>query len=272
MSGHYPNILDDPKVGPAATSLFRDAQELLDRIVRDRLLKARGVFGIWPADSAGDDITLYHDPGRKRPLATVHTLRQQMRKPPGRPNLALADFVAPRETGAPDYVGAFAVTAGEGLDSLVTEFERANDDYSAILAKALADRLAEAFAERLHERVRTEFWGYARDETLDNTSLIQEKYQGIRPAPGYPACPDHTEKAVLFDLLGAETNAGITLTESFAMLPAAAVSGLYFWRPEAQYFGVGKIGRDQVEDYARRKGLDVATMERWLAPNLHYER
>jgi 5-methyltetrahydrofolate--homocysteine methyltransferase len=272
LAGHYPAILDDPKVGPAAKSLFHDAQELLDRIVRERLLRARGVFGIWPADSDGDDITLYHDPSRQRPLTTIHTLRQQMRKPPGRPNLALADFVAPKDTGVPDYVGAFAVTAGEGLDVIVGEFECANDDYGAILAKALADRLAEAFAERLHERVRTEFWGYARGETLDNADLIHEKYQGIRPAPGYPACPDHTEKRALFDLLNAESNAGITLTESFAMLPAASVSGLYFWRPEAQYFGVGKIGRDQVEDYARRKGLDVATVERWLAPNLHYER
>jgi 5-methyltetrahydrofolate--homocysteine methyltransferase len=272
LAGHYPDILDDPKVGQAATSLFRDAQELLDRIVRERLVRARGVFGIWPADSDGDDITLYHDPSRRRLLATIHTLRQQMRKPPGRPNLALADFVAPRETGVADYVGAFAVTSGEGLEALVREFERANDDYGAILAKALADRLAEAFAERLHERVRTEYWGYARGEALDNADLIHEKYQGIRPAPGYPACPDHTEKRALFDLLGAESSAGITLTESYAMLPAASVSGFYFWRPEAQYFGVGKIGRDQVEDYARRKGFDVATMERWLAPNLHYER
>jgi 5-methyltetrahydrofolate--homocysteine methyltransferase len=272
LAGHYPDILDDPKVGPAATSLFRDAQELLDRIVRERLVRARGVFGIWPADSDGDDITLYHDPSRRRPLATIHTLRQQMRKPPGRPNLALADFVAPSDSGVPDYVGAFAVTSGEGLETLVGEFERANDDYGAILAKALADRLAEAFAERLHERVRTEYWGYARGEALDNADLIHEKYQGIRPAPGYPACPDHTEKRALFDVLGAESNAGITLTESYAMLPAASVSGFYFWRPEAQYFGIGKIGRDQVEDYARRKGFDVATMERWLAPNLHYER
>jgi 5-methyltetrahydrofolate--homocysteine methyltransferase len=191
-------------------------------------------------------------------------------KKDGRPNLALADFVAPLESGVPDYVGAFAVTAGIGLDRLVATFEAAHDDYNGILAKALADRLAEAFAERLHERVRTEYWGYAKDERLDNRALIKEQYQGIRPAPGYPACPDHTEKRILFDLLGAEEKAHITLTESFAMLPAAAVSGWFFWRPEAQYFGVGKIDRDQVEDYARRKGMDVATMERWLAPNLSY--
>jgi 5-methyltetrahydrofolate--homocysteine methyltransferase len=272
LAGHYPAILEDPRVGQAATHLFRDAEALLDRIARERLLRARGVFGIWPADSEGDDITLYHDPARQRPLSTIHTLRQQMRKPPGRANLALADFVAPRTTGEPDYVGAFAVTAGIGLDALVAEFEQAHDDYNAILSKALADRLAEAFAERLHERVRTEFWGYARGERLDNDALIKEQYQGIRPAPGYPACPDHTEKQALFDLLNAESNAGITLTESFAMLPGASVSGYYFWRPETQYFGVGKIGRDQVEDYARRKGLDLGAMERWLAPNLHYER
>jgi 5-methyltetrahydrofolate--homocysteine methyltransferase len=195
-----------------------------------------------------------------------------MVKPPGRPNLALADFVAPRDTGLPDYVGAFAVTAGIGADKLVARFAADHDDYSAILTKALADRLAEAFAELLHLRVRREFWGYARDESLDNEGLIKERYQGIRPAPGYPACPDHTEKRTLFDLLDAEAQAGMTLTESFAMLPAASVSGFYFWHPEAKYFGVGKIERDQVEDYARRKGMEIATVERWLAPNLNYER
>jgi len=195
-----------------------------------------------------------------------------MIKPPGRPNLALADFVAPRESGRADYLGAFAVTAGVGIDALVGQFEADHDDYNAILTKALADRLAEAFAELLHRRVRTEFWGYARDEALDHEALIKERYQGIRPAPGYPACPDHTEKRTLFDLLGAERQAGMTLTESFAMLPTASVSGYYFWHPQAQYFGVGKIERDQVEDYARRKALDFATVERWLAPNLNYDR
>ena len=272
LAGHYPDILQDPVRGTAATSLFRDAQELLERMVRERLVRARGVFAFFRANSVGDDIELYADSDRSRSVAVIHTLRQQMPKPPGRPNLALADFVAPRETGVPDWVGGFAVTTGVGLDRLVADFEAANDDYSAILAKALADRLAEAFAERLHERVRKEFWGYARDEALDNSGLIHEKYQGIRPAPGYPACPDHTEKHSLFDLLQAGTNAGISLTESFAMLPAAAVSGYYFWHPQAQYFGVGKIERDQVEDYARRKGMDVATVERWLAPTLNYER
>jgi len=272
LAGHYPDILRDPAVGPAATNLFRDAQELLDRIVRQRLLRARGVFGVVRANTVGDDIELYADDGRTEPLAVIHTLRQQMIKPPGRPNLALADFVAPRDTHVADYVGAFAVTAGEGLDGLVASFAAAHDDYGAILAKALADRLAEAFAERLHERVRREYWAYAPDEALDNAGLVHEQYQGIRPAPGYPACPDHTEKRALFDLLRAESNAGITLTESYAMLPAASVSGYYFWRPQAQYFGVGKIERDQVEDYARRKGMDVPSMERWLAPILNYER
>ena len=272
LAGHYPAILDDPAVGPAATNLFRDATALLERIVKERLFRARGVFAIYPANSAGDDIELYPDGNTGRPGAVVHTLRQQMLKPPGRPNLALSDFVAPRETGVEDYVGMFAVTAGHGVDQLVARFEADHDDYSAILAKALADRLAEAFAELLHLRVRTEFWGYAPNEVLDNKDLIKERYQGIRPAPGYPACPDHTEKQTVFDLLGAEHHAGIVLTESYAMLPAASVSGYYFWRPEAQYFGLGKIERDQVEDYARRKGADLKTMERWLSPNLNYDR
>jgi 5-methyltetrahydrofolate--homocysteine methyltransferase len=272
LGGHYPDILTDPTVGAAATDLFRDAQALLGRIVSERLLHARGVFGVFRANAVGDDIELYADDERAEQLAVIHTLRQQMIKPPGRPNLALADFVAPRETGVPDYVGGFAVTAGVGLDELVAAFEAQQDDYNAILAKALADRLAEAFAERLHERVRREYWAYAPTEALDNQALVREQYQGVRPAPGYPACPDHTEKRALFDLLRAESNAGITLTESFAMLPAASVSGYYFWHPQSQYFGVGKIERDQVEDYARRKGMDVASVERWLSPNLNYER
>jgi 5-methyltetrahydrofolate--homocysteine methyltransferase len=272
LAGHYPAILTDPVLGPAAGSLFRDARQLLDRIVNDRLLRARGVLGFFPANSSGDDIEVYADSSRSERRAVIHTIRQQMTKPPGRPNLALADFVAPRETGVRDYIGAFAVTAGVGIDELVTRFEADHDDYSAILTKALADRLAEAFAERLHERVRKEFWGYARDEALDTEGLIKERFQGIRPAPGYPACPDHTEKGILFDLLGVEQRAGMTLTESFAMLPTASVSGYYFWHPQSQYFGVGKIERDQVQDYARRKAMDVATVERWLATNLNYER
>jgi 5-methyltetrahydrofolate--homocysteine methyltransferase len=240
--------------------------------VREQLLGAHGILGFFPANSVDDDIELYQDGDRTKPSAVIHTLRQQMVKPPGRPNLALADFVAPRESGLPDHIGAFAVTAGGGIEALLHRFEADHDDYNAILTKALADRLAEAFAERLHQRVRQDFWGYARNELVDTEGLIKERYQGIRPAPGYPACPDHTEKRTLFDLLDAEKRAGIILTESFAMLPAASVAGYYFWHPDAQYFGVGKIERDQVEDYARRKAMDVPAVERWLAPNLNYER
>jgi 5-methyltetrahydrofolate--homocysteine methyltransferase len=272
LKGRYPAILEDPAVGETARSLFADAQALLGRICDEGLLTARGVFGFWPAHADGDDIVLFGEGDRQTPLATIHTLRQQMRRQPGSANLALADFVAPAAAGVPDFVGAFAVTTGIGVDALVAEFESRQDDYNAILAKALADRLAEAFAERLHERVRREFWAYTADEALDNEALIHEAYQGIRPAPGYPACPDHTEKATLFRLLDAESRIGLRLTENFAMWPAAAVSGLYFWRPEARYFGVGRIGRDQVEDYARRKEMTVAETERWLAPNLGYER
>ncbi|HEY7590424.1 MAG TPA: methionine synthase [Candidatus Limnocylindrales bacterium] len=268
LKGAYPRILDDPKVGEAARSLHRDATALLRRIVDERLLRANAAVGFWPANSVGDDIELYADDSRREVRAVIRSLRQQMVKPPGRPNLALADFTAPKVTGVADHVGAFVVTAGHGLDELAAGFERAHDDYSAILAKALADRLAEAFAERLHERVRRELWGYAADEQLDNEALIAERYQGIRPAPGYPACPDHTEKGTLFELLEAEQRAGVRLTESFAMLPGAAVSGWYFWHPESQYFGLGRIGRDQLEDYAARKGMTVEEAARWLAPNL----
>ena len=243
--------------------------DLLERIVREGRLRANAVVGFWPANTVdSDDIVVWCDEDRLRPRATFRTLRQQMAKPDGRPNVALADFVAPAETGLADYIGAFAVTTGHGLDEIVAEFEAANDDYSAILAKALADRLAEAFAERLHQRVRRELWGYAPDEALTNTDLIAERYQGIRPAPGYPACPDHTEKETLFELLEAEPRAGIRLTESFAMWPGASVSGYYLWNPDSHYFGVGRIGRDQLADYAARKGVPLAEAERWLAPNL----
>ncbi|HEU4763115.1 MAG TPA: methionine synthase [Gemmatimonadales bacterium] len=273
LRGRYPAILDDPAVGAAARDLHRDARALLDRIVRDRLLEARAVWGVFPARRLGDDdIALFADDPCRERLAVIHTLRQQAHRPDGRPLVALADFVAPPDAGAPDYVGAFAVTAGHGLDALVADAEARHDDYQAILAKALADRLAEALAERLHELARREFWGYAAGESLDNDGLIAERYQGIRPAPGYPACPDHTEKRTIFRLLDAEARAGISLTESCAMLPTAAVSGLWFWRPEARYFGVGRIDRDQVEDYAARKGMPVAEVERWLAPNLGYDR
>jgi 5-methyltetrahydrofolate--homocysteine methyltransferase len=272
LNGVYPRLLEDKVVGQAARDLFKDAQQLLATIISNKWLKARAVIGFWPANSVDeDDIEVYADAQRTSVLVSLHTLRQQMVRDKGRANMALADFIAPQDVHVDDYIGGFAVTAGFGLDQMVERFERAHDDYSAIMAKALADRLAEAFAERMHERVRREFWGYAPDEALDNRALIREEYRGIRPAPGYPACPDHTEKRLLFELLNAEKHTGIRLTESFAMLPAASVSGLYFAHPDSRYFGVSKIERDQVEDYARRKGMNTKEVERWLAPILGYD-
>ena len=244
---------------------------MLRRIVDERWLSARAVVGLFAANAVGDDIELYTDDTRGAVLATLHHLRQQQEKPAGVPNMCLADYVAPRDSGVPDWLGAFACTAGIGIDAHVARFESQQDDYNAILLKALADRLAEALAEQLHQRVRTDLWGYAAGETLDNTALIDEQYQGIRPAPGYPACPEHTEKGTLWQLLDAQRNAGMSITEHFAMLPTAAVSGWYIAHPQARYFGVGDIGRDQVEDYARRKGWTLSQAERWLAPNLGYE-
>jgi 5-methyltetrahydrofolate--homocysteine methyltransferase len=271
LAGPFPAILDDPKVGEAARALYAEGRAMLERVVEGRWLRASAVFGLFPAAAVEhDDIAIYADEGRTRVLATWHNLRQQNLKPTGRANLCLADFVAPAGSGVPDYIGAFAVTAGIGIEKKLEEFERRNDDYGAIMLKALADRLAEALAELLHKRVRTEFWGYARGEDLDNAALIREEYRGIRPAPGYPACPDHTAKGALFELLGAE-RIGMRLTESYAMLPAASVSGFYFSHPRSQYFAVGKIGRDQLEDYARRKGWTLAEAERWLAPHLAYD-
>jgi 5-methyltetrahydrofolate--homocysteine methyltransferase len=270
LAGRFPAILDDAKVGEAARALYDDAKKMLDLIVKEKWFTARAVIGFWPAAAEGDDIVLYTDDKRKKKLATLHTLRQQLEKREGRFNSALSDFIAPVSSGVPDYIGGFAVTAGIGEDVIADRFKNSNDDYSSILCKALADRLAEAFAEHMHMRVRREFWGYAPDETLSNEEMILEKYQGIRPAPGYPAQPDHTEKATLFKLLDAETNAGVKLTESFAMWPGSSVSGLYFSNAESAYFGVGKIERDQVEDYAARKGMTVAEIERWLAPILNY--
>ena len=270
LAGRYPQILDDEVVGEAARDLFADAQAMLKRIIDEAWFSARGVIGFWPANKDGDDIVIWADHEHPTELARLHTLRQQMAKAEGRPNVALADFVHPVGAGH-DWIGAFAVTAGHGERERVAAFKAAGDDYSAIMASALADRLAEAFAEALHRRVRTEFWPYAPNEPFDIDALISEQYQGIRPAPGYPAQPDHTEKATLFKLLGAEQAVGLNLTESYAMYPTAAVSGLYFGHPESHYFGVGKIERDQVEDYARRKGWDVAMAERWLAPILSYE-
>ncbi len=267
LAGKYPAILTDAVVGAQASDLFRDAQAMLARIVEEKWLGARAVYGLWPANSRGDDVILQHADGP----ATLHFLRQQVDKPVERPDFCLADFIAPESSGVQDWIGAFAVTAGIGIDAHVARFEAAHDDYNAILLKSLADRLAEALAEHLHHKVRTGFWGYAADEQLDNEALIAEKYRGIRPAPGYPACPEHSEKATLFRLLDAPANAGMSLTESFAMLPTAAVSGYYFSHPQSQYFVVGRVGKDQVADYARRKGVDKAQVERWLASNLDYD-
>jgi 5-methyltetrahydrofolate--homocysteine methyltransferase len=268
LKGRFPAILEHESYGGPARELYHNAREILDRIVREKRLTARGVYGFWPANAVGDDIVVYKDDARATELVRFHMLRQQEPIADGRPNRSLADFVAPKESFAPDYIGAFAVTAGIGLDEIVKEYEAQHDDYSAIIAKALADRLAEAFAEYLHAQARKD-WGYAETEQLSNDELIDEKYRGIRPAFGYPACPDHSDKPALFRLLHAP-DVGITLTESFAMMPAASVSGIYLAHPEAKYFNVGRIGRDQVEDYAARKGVTVEQAERWLAPNLGY--
>ncbi len=269
LAGLFPEILNDAVVGVEARKLYDDARALLDSIVREQLFEARAVVGLFPANAVNDDIEIYTDESREQVKMTVHNLRQQFEKPPGRFNFCLTDFIAPKGT-VPDYLGGFAVSAGFGAAELAREFERDHDDYNSILAKALADRLAEAFAEYMHEQVRKQLWGYATEEQLNNEALIKEKYQGIRPAPGYPACPDHTEKALLFELLEVERRSGIALTESFAMAPAASVSGWYFSHPQSFYFGLGKIAEDQVAEYATRKGMDKATMERWLRPNLGY--
>jgi 5-methyltetrahydrofolate--homocysteine methyltransferase len=271
LYGKYPAILTDDVVGVEATKLFADAKEMLQKIIAENWIQANAVVGLWPANSVGDDIEIYTDESRLVVLETVHNLRQQNKKTSGQANYCLSDFIAPKSTGIADYIGGFAVTSGLGIEEHVASFEANHDDYNAIMLKALADRFAEAFAERLHQRVRQEFWGYATQETLSNEELITEKYQGIRPAPGYPACPDHTEKGLLFKLLDATNNTGITLTESYAMYPTAAVSGWYFGHPESKYFGLGKINRDQVEEYSMRKGIDLDDMERWLSPVLAYE-
>ncbi|WP_295909783.1 methionine synthase [uncultured Xanthomonas sp.] len=289
LAGKFPAILTDEIVGQQASELYQDARAMLQRIVEEKWLTAKAVFGLWPAQSVGDDVVVLTDresgngngesSGATAPLDhsrfsiphSLHFLRQQVDKPAERPDFCLADFIAPHDSGRQDWIGAFAVTAGIGIEPHVARFEAAHDDYNAILLKALADRLAEALAERLHQRVRTEFWGYVDDEALDNEALIAERYRGIRPAPGYPACPDHSEKQTLFALLDAERNAGMSLTESFAMLPTAAVSGYYFSHPQSQYFVVGRLGKDQLADYARRKGVSLQQAERWLASNLDYD-
>jgi len=270
MRGRYPDLLNDPARGPAARELFANAQESLREIVEKKLLQARAVYGFFPANSEGDDILIYADAAHSREIARLHTLRQQKENQRGRPQLALADFIAPRQSGLIDYIGVFAVTTGHGCQELAERFDKDHDQYNSIMTKALADRLAEAFAECLHQRVRAE-WGYGKNERLTPADLIQEKYRGIRPAPGYPAQPDHTEKPLLFDLLKVNEATGITLTENYAMLPAASVCGLYFAHAEARYFAVNSIGRDQVESYAARKGMLVAEVERWLGPILGYD-
>jgi 5-methyltetrahydrofolate--homocysteine methyltransferase len=263
MKGVYPAILKDPEKGEEAQKLFDDAKVLLDKIVSEKLLTANAVLGIFSANNIGEDIVLKDEKGEEKNL---HFLRQQMKKSTGE-NYSLADFIAPKDSGKEDYIGAFAVTAGIGLEKLVKEFESDNDDYNAIMAKALADRLAEAFAEKLHLLVRKEYWAYAKDEDLPLEDILKEKYQGTRPAAGYPACPDHSEKTELFDLLDVENNIGVSLTESNMMVPGASVSGLYFSHPESKYFTVGRIGKDQLEDYAKRKGMDIETAKKWLAQN-----
>jgi 5-methyltetrahydrofolate--homocysteine methyltransferase len=270
IRGRYPDLLSDPTRGPAARELFANAQELLKEIVDKKLFTAQAVYGFFPANSDGDDIVVYADVTRTREIARLHTLRQQKDNQGAKPQLALADFIAPRDSGHVDYIGAFAVTTGQGCQELAERFEKDHDQYNSIMAKALADRLAEAFAERLHKQVRAE-WGYGKNEKFSVEDLIAEKYRGIRPAPGYPAQPDHTEKPIIFDLLQVGEATGITLTESFAMYPAASVCGLYFAHPAAQYFAVSSIGKDQVESYAARKGMKVAEVERWLSPILGYD-
>jgi 5-methyltetrahydrofolate--homocysteine methyltransferase len=269
MKGVYPRILDDERQGAEARKLFADANALLDRIVNENLLRARAAYGLFPASAIGDDVQLYADGDRNRELARFHFLRQQGSRA-GEPDRSLADFIAPHATGLADHIGAFAVTTGIGLKDFCDRFRADNDDYNAIMAEALADRLAEAFAECLHKRVRDE-WGYGRDENLTIADLIHEKYRGIRPAAGYPACPDHTEKGTLWGLLDVEANTGIRITESFAMWPGSSVSGLYFAHPESRYFSLGKIDRDQVTEYAERKSMSIREVERWLGPNLNYD-
>ena len=271
MKGRFPDILNSPSHGEAARKLYDDAQAMLDRVVAEGWLTANGVYGFFPANAVGDDVELYTDDTRSEVRTVLHHLRQQGLHRDGVPNRALSDFVAPRETGLPDHVGGFAVTAGHGVQERIAAYKADLDDYSAILLESLADRLAEAFAERLHQRVRTELWGHAADEQLTNAELIRERYTGIRPAPGYPACPEHTEKTTLWELLDVEASTGITLTESMAMWPGAAVSGWYFAHPQSQYFVVGRLDRDQVADYAERKGWTLAEAERWLSPNLGYD-
>jgi 5-methyltetrahydrofolate--homocysteine methyltransferase len=272
LAGKFPAILEDEIVGTEAQKLYNDARSMLRQIIDEQWLKAKAVIGLFPANSINDDdLELYSDEHRTEVKMVLHHLRQQRKKAPGQANYSLADFVAPKQSGKEDYIGAFAVTTGIGIESHIKRFDENHDDYSAIMLKALADRLAEALTELMHAKIRKEFWAYVQEESFDNKALIDEKYQGIRPAPGYPACPEHTEKRLLWDLLKVEENTGIKLTESCAMYPAASVSGWYFSHPESRYFGLGQVSKDQVEDYAQRKGMSIEEAERWLAPVLNYD-
>jgi 5-methyltetrahydrofolate--homocysteine methyltransferase len=271
LKGKYPKIFQNPVIGDEAQKLFNDAIAILDDIIANKTLTAKAVVGIYPANADGEDAIIWKDDLRNEELTRFHFLRQQGKKSSSLPNISLIDFLRPVADGKPDFLGGFAVTAGIGIEQMIERFKVDHDDYNIIMVKALADRLAEAFAELMHAKVRKEYWGYDTVEALDNESLIKEKYQGIRPAPGYPACPDHTEKRILFDLLEVERNTGISLTESFAMYPASSVSGFYFAHPESKYFGLGKIEKDQVADYAKRKKMELAIAEKWLSPNLNYE-
>ncbi len=270
LKGIYPRILEHAEHGPLATQLFGEANVLLDRIIAEKLLTARGVYGLFPANAVGDDVQLYADHQRSTPLAKLHFLRQQANREGTEPCRSLADFIAPAKAGLEDHIGAFAVTTGIGLQAMVDDFRASHDDYNAIMAEALADRLAEAFAECMHKKVRDE-WGFGLAENISNEDMIHERYRGIRPAPGYPACPDHTEKGTIWKLLDVHANTGMVLTESFAMWPGSSVSGLYFAHPQSRYFSLGKIDRDQAEDYAQRKGWELSEVERWLGPNLNYD-
>src|SRR5690554_308502 len=270
LTGKYPAILTDDVVGIQAKELFDDANRLLDEIISNKSLTAKGVIGLYPANAVGDDVIIFDNEDRKSEITRFHFLRQQAEKRRGQPNSSLVDYIAPKESNIDDYIGFFAVTSGIGIEALLAKYEANHDDYNSIMVKALGDRLAEAFAEYMHYKVRTDFWGFAKEENLDNEELIAEKYMGIRPAPGYPACPEHTEKQILFKLLDAEKNAGMKLTESCAMYPASSVSGFYFSHPQSRYFGVGKLQKDQIVDYAQRKGMSIEEIEKWLGPNLAY--
>jgi len=270
LHGRYPNILEDKIVGKEAKKLLADANKMLDKIIAEKWLGNKAVVGIWPANAAGEDIEVYTDESRIKIAEKFFTIRQQQKKKEGLPNHSLVDFIAPKESGVKDYIGGFVVTAGIGIEEHIERFEADHDDYNSIMLKALADRFAEAFTELMHEKVRKEIWGYATEENFENEELIKESYKGIRPAPGYPACPDHLEKPTLFKLLNAEKLTGVSLTESMAMYPTASVSGWYFAHPESKYFGIGKIEKDQIEDYAKRKGESVEFIEKWLGPILNY--